>query len=1231
MDGATVTLRNSATGAAERTTTGRDGSYRFKRLAPGEYTVEAERAGWGHGSVDGVFVAAGHDSRVQTALAADSGIETAASISDRGVQPATSGPGSVDIRAGTDSAEAVSRAEVAEAVLAKLVRPPAEIPETDEPAADVRLPTIRLDALAVREQPYKAAPVVSGAKANGEERADEVSLETSAVIQPEAGSTAALEGSAAASSLASAQGALMARFVAQAAEMALMTARHGLTVEEVGTATAGIQTTLTGEQLEGLPLARRNWENFILDSAAGQGAGEETERSSGGRSVLADTESVDGAHVRLAFAGGNSATDGSRESRAGTLLGPGGNEAAIREVTVAEGIGTGRQGDEGEQVETRRGGNGWHGQAFLFDRQNLWGARNPFSQWVKETTLGTGTTVPAFTPIPYSPGDIEMRWGLGAGGGHARKGLSWYAALDGAERNNPAVSTVKHPENFFAQPSNDEMQVLSARLDLSSANPVLGGAKAYSEMLTTLGGLLGPSPRSSERITGFGRLDWKTGERNEFMLEGTGAESKSAGGGLRRVEETYGTHSMGGTRVSETWVQARWRAFLTPNLLAITQGSMGRQIRRMPAETPSGFEQTLLASAWRQLPQMTVDSRYGFTIGNPARFGPGSSPDEHLYEAQESLDWVRGRWLMQAGFELQHNADATSFLRNQTGTYHYAHLENFASDALVFAKYGLADALDPMHQHNCDQREKAWRDTTGQLHGLGYLPCYSYYTQTLGPTEWHLSTNDWAGFVTTQWQPAKRLVMSVALRWNHQELPPPIALVNNPELPLTQKMPALGHEWSPRLSVAWGIRESRWPVLRLGYGLYGGRTSNAVVENALTQTGSLKGDLSFFMRPTDNLPGEGGGAPPFPYVLGGMPGNVVKPGVAEFAPGFRDPEIQQGVAELEERLPGRILVSASAQVSLGRRLPVIEDTNYDPAANPKTITYAVKDATGKGPLKTPQITVPFFASWPLTGSGRLNTNYQQIAELMSRANSTYEAAVVRVSRYAGKGLSFHTRYTYSHAMDWNPDESTQALGSSVLDPTDFEAEYGTSNLDVRHSATAMAVWHAPWRLKGLGGWLADGWILSGTGQFHSGLPYTMRTSGSIPRLFQTTGSTIVGLGPGMNGYGGDQRVYGVGRNTYRYPHTWKADVRLGRRFGLGHERELELLAESFNLFNHQNVTEVETTGYTIEPGSVSGSLPTLNFLTGLKLGQTDFGLPLNVNAVDWYRERQFDFGLRLRF
>ena len=1000
-----------------------------------------------------------------------------------------------------------------------------------------------------------------------------------------------------------------------------------------------VTTTISGEQLQSLPLKGRNWEEFVLDTPAATAvaASEEQVDPSGGARP-AEGISVDGASSKLAFGG-----RGTGRAGASSLMGVGGNEAAVEELQVGGREGGTAGSGQAVNVETRSGSGGGfslgaarlHGQAFFFDRQNLWGAKNPFTQWLKETAPATLTTVPVFTPEPWSPGDRRETFGAGAGGTLKRGRLSWFGSFNGDLRDNPGVSSLRNPENFFAQPVNDEMQVLSARLGLSSTNPVAEGLAAYSPVLEELNGLLGPAARSSKQWSGFGRLDWKAAERHSFMLEGTGARFDSPGGGMTRASEIYGNHSFGTSRSSEMRVLGRWEAYLTPNLLSVAQGSMGRQVLDRPAETPSPFEQTLNASAWGQLPQIVVDSRYGFTIGNPARFGPGSYPEEHLYEAQENLDWVHGPLLVRGGFELRHNADVTSLLRNHTGTYHYAHLTNFASDALAFEKFGMGGALDPANPHNCDQRGKAWRDTGGQLHGLGNLPCYSYYTQTLGPTDWHLETNDWAGFGTAQWQPSRQFVFSAGLRWEFQQMPPPIALVDNPDLPLTQKVPSLGNELGPRASLAWGVRESHWPVLRMGYGMYFGRTPNSILETALTQTGSLKGDLNLFIRPMDGYNPFSGtsSAPIFPYVLAGDPQTVEKPGAVELAPTFRNGEIHQAIASIEENLPGRIQVSADATASLGRRLPVTVDTNIDTAVNPKTITYSVKDASGEGPIKTPQITVPFFASWPSAAgtTGRLNANYQQIGELVSRANSTFEAATLRLSRYGQRGLSFHLRYTYAHAMDWNPNESALISGPSALDPNDFHQEYGTSNLDVRHSLSTMVIWNTPWRLRSGLGSLFNGWTISGIGQFHSGLPYTMRTAGSIPEEFTTSSEAIVGLGPGINGYGGDNRLYSVGRNTYRYPQTWKADARVGKSFRLSHEHELQFMAESFNLFNHQNVTELETVGYSIEPGTTYGSFPTLNFLTGLKTGQTEFGQPLNINATDSYRERQIDFGVRYRF
>ena len=151
----------------------------------------------------------------------------------------------------------------------------------------------------------------------------------------------------------------------------------------------------------------------------------------------------------------------------------------------------------------------------------------------------------------------------------------------------------------------------------------------------------------------------------------------------------------------------------------------------------------------------------------------------------------------------------------------------------------------------------------------------------------------------------------------------------------------------------------------------------------------------------------------------------------------------------------------------------------------------------------------------------------------------------------------------------------------------------------------------------------------------------MRTSGSLPKEFnQQTGAAIVGLGPGMNGSGGDNRVYGkgsdgvyynIGRNTFRYPSTWKADMRLGKNFNLGEMREVELMAESFNLFNHQNVTELETTGYYYRVRQRIRHCPRSTFSPASRPTPRPSASRSMSTPADLYRERQIQFGLRLRF
>jgi len=1191
LEGVAVLARNEATGAETRGTTGKHGAYLFSNLSAGKYTVEAESALLGRGRLQGIPVEAGHQQRLVTAMI---------------FAPAPS-PDRARISAFREQL-AVAEPVAVESTLALATIP--DVPTFSIALTDQSLPVPIIRANLARET-GAGSPVSSLHPGN----------------QPAVLSTPSTVPDLLSSEPSSAAAGL----------------QPGPLQPSANDPTAQVaQITLNSEEVGSLPAVGRRWQDFVLDIAStAPGGGEPGTLSGAGQGQAAIA--VDGADQKLAFGPGG-ASNGAVDTQSGEPVWHEGrravlSEAAIREVeTIAGSVDVaGSQGTSGSvNVETQRGFNGFHGQSFLSDRQNIWGAQNPFTQWVKESAPATALSTPVFTGIPFTPSDHETVWGIGVGRHIRRDRLFWFAAFDGNQRNDPGLSTVKHPNLFFAQPTDDQMQVLSARLALPSTNPVVEGLAAYSKMLETLAGLLGPSVRTVSQKAGFGRLDWEATERHRFKVEGLGANWNSPGGGLTRTIEPYGNHSFGSSEANREWALGRWEAYVTENLRAVTQVSAGREIQRSSAQTPSVFEQTFLAAnAWGQLPQIAVDSRDGLVIGNPARFGRGSYPDEKLYGGVENLDWVRGNLLVKAGFAMNHNADATGLLRNQTGTYSYSSVENFVSDALSFAKYGVGGQLNPVDQHNCDQTGKTWRDATGVLHGLGYLPCYTYFSQMLGPTNWNLSTNDWAGFSTVEGQFKKLLTVSAGLRWEREQMPPLFAKLANPDLPQTQRLPNTGNQWGPRLSVAIGRAETHWPVLRLGYGMYFGRTDNATLQAALTQTGSLAGDLYFFLRPTDNL--NGGGAPPFPNVLNGTPGSVVKPAAVEFAAGFKNPEIHQAEVAVEERLPSHLIVTASAVMSLGRRLPFVVDTNFDPAVNPQSITYAIVDPSGLGPIKSPKVTVPFYANWPAPKSpngfaGRLDPNYQQIAEITDRANSTYEAFMLQVNRSSRRGLTVHSHYTYSHAMDWNPNESAQVTGSDALDPANFKLEYGPGNLDTRHSMAAALIYEPTWKLHSRTGQLANGWMVSSIVRARSGEPYSMRTSGALAKEFVTqTGASIVALAPGMNGSGGDNRVYGVGRNTYRYPATWKMDMRLARRFNLGQMRQLELLAENFNLMNHQNVTELETVGYTIESGSINGALPTLTFLSGAKANTTAFGQPLNVNATNFYRERQIQFGVRMRF
>ncbi len=432
-------------------------------------------------------------------------------------------------------------------------------------------------------------------------------------------------------------------------------------VERIDPVTPAVASTVTATQLQALPVSGRRWQEFLLDTPAASTSADSSQASFRASQEPAEI-TIDGVSTRLAFgvaAGSDSglrasdqfggAGEGANQQSSTTQTWTGGrglgvSEAAIHEVTTvagnveAEGL---RSAGGRTSIETERGGDTLHGQGFFFDRQNTWGARNPFTQWVTETSESAPLAPYNAAPFPvfdnfqystglpgppesYTPPDHEMVWGVGLGSRIRRDKLFWFAALDSYHRNDPAVSMVKHPylepscetppcspTGFLAAPSDAQLQLLSTQLDLSSANPAAEGLTAYSQMLEKLAGLLGPAPRTAAQWTGFGRIDWQAAERHRFTLESIGADWNAPGGGLTQVSENYGSHSFGSSQASEQMVVARWEAYLTPNLLAVTQGSAGHTILTARPDTPSAFEQAFLD---RQFLRPVAGDRRGFGL-----------------------------------------------------------------------------------------------------------------------------------------------------------------------------------------------------------------------------------------------------------------------------------------------------------------------------------------------------------------------------------------------------------------------------------------------------------------------------------------------------------------------------------------------------------------------------------------------------------------------------------------
>lgn len=1005
-----------------------------------------------------------------------------------------------------------------------------------------------------------------------------------------------------------------------------------------------------------------------------------------GLSPLMNSVALDGTDNTLAFRSRERGTEGNGFATGQSTVG------LFQTSTYGSSAEHGRGGGTIETV-SKGGSSRMRGEAVFFDRGAIGQADNAYSKVMETEPAGTTATATGepvqylngqpvtYVDVPVHMPDRRQQWEVSAGGPIRRERAFWFFSWEEHNRHDPAVARASEPEVFFFPASGPSLTVLEARLARGTTTnplvrdcPLASGAPegstaaaecAYSAVLNQLRGMLGSVPRSTMQTNVFQKISWRVNARNELEAQYGEMRRTAPHGALSGASEMDGMGSFADSSTSDDDAVARWDFFASPRWLNSVRMQFSRDVLAQRAEAPSAFEQQLAKNAFGLPPQITIDRSAGFTFGTLASANKREYPAETRIQLADAATWIHRREAVRLGYDFNHVSDELEGMNGENGEYSYANVADFASDLLA--------------PNSCD----------GGATGAGPYPCYSRFRQTVGPTNWSFSTEDYAGWAAGEWKAWPSLTLTAGLRYEYERLPETNAALANPAIPETAKLPRNGDDFGPRVGFAWDVVGRGSTVLRGGWGTYYARVPNAMVFSSLTSTGAARSPRTYSWRPMDE------GAPPFPYVFGSSETPYTDPNAPDqastapetvyFDPHFRDPQIEEADVELQQSLGAGMILTLTGMATDGHRLTQFIDANID-QNDWADIFYSVEgpDNLGDaGPLGKAE-RAPSESSFPIYAVQRfyyrrLNPAYGSITDIESETNSSYRGAMVRLVRRMSRTMSINSGYTWAHAIDDGQNEATFADRNDVYDPADLRLEHGTSNFDVRQRVAGGMVIEEPWRPHGATGLLAGGYSLSGTGEWRTGLPYSMRTMGSTPTpscsyqdWLAAGGATgngadclkavqkpnanfdagsaavpIAGLGASLNGSGGEDLIVPIGRNTFRYPDAANLDLRLTKRMRFSDRYSLELMGEAFNALNHVNVTDVETVGYRLSNDTQHANMARLIWQSGMKPGSTvqlvngtkvtdpvfdptaAFGSASNANSRMLSRERQIQAGIRL--
>jgi len=842
-------------------------------------------------------------------------------------------------------------------------------------------------------------------------------------------------------------------------------------------------------------------------------------------------------------------------------------------------------------VVTRSGTDGFHGNAFYYNRNSGTGAND---------------AVNAANRIPR-PVDILQQFG-GAVGGPLVPQRAWFFVDYEQQRQknpisviNPAFAAVDKGD--FGVGDDVQLPPPSAPLPVpANTNTPNPDDPAYlqqvSNALNAIHSSLGPQPRFRNDWALFAKIDYRDSKDDRWYLSLNWNRFDSPRGAIVGNQTSlFGASTLASAFVRDYQAAAGWSHTVGSNLLNEAHASFSRDDQYF---TPTGLVDPVLPAILLTSGGEDADQGGALQLGN-AGFAGGRT-NESQWQLSDHVSYLRARHTLKFGVDFSYTHltdlafggfDPDAAKQNGTfrGTYNFSSLANFA-----LGKY----------------------DTFFQSSGQ---PKFSFNVPYLG---------FYAGD-TYQIRPG--LTLDFGVREDFQIYPQP---KENPAFPLTGQFANQIQRLAPRVGVAW--QPLHRTVIRGGFGLFyenlnGLNYRNAVVSNGLlSQQASATVEYDPSLAPDQQVTG-------FPHQISD-PKLFSAPDISLIDPHFRFPYIVQGSLQIErEILPDTVITLGTAWT---HGVHLIASSAYDLNMMPPTgqTTYVVCPAGAEevGDCNGTRVTLPTLDSG-LLQERRLNPNFGQINALISPGLNNYNSFFVEARRRMRRGLALQMSYTFSknimsHGVDFN-------------NQFDFSNTHSPYLLDQRHRISVAGVYQPSFGanlqspvLRAL----AANWSISTVMQFASGRPYAAVLDATCPTAteldlaceedagniinntaaLQSTANSALGI----NGSGPSPVV---GLDSFYGPWTEQVDLGLARKFRITERQSVSFQVQAFNLLNHANfyvqngngVNQIQYTPFGQSCGNPDNPQTTQTCYLVPNNGPNGFGALQRINALNGPRVLQF--------